>query len=613
MFDRYDQDLLLDYLEGELDEDRRAELDAMLAEDPQLAALLNEMRSDRATLRSLPHEVAPAELVNDVTKTLERRMLLDDPVEDIGPIPMSRGRAATVEPTRSISWGRVVGLTGLAASVALVAGILVITFDDPLQHTANELAANTPAEEAEADVVAESAIAEDRESVEDAIDGIAARGNSNGILGTPETEGLAAAEPDANTAQGDSLPDEAVARVDDTPDWAGTPSAPELDRPADRAVTAPAETVTVGTIAAFSAIQPRQQLVLLSESPEVSLEQLFEFCLANGIAVVQPEQLALNQDNAKEVARDTQLNDTPGEAGDEVVGSDYALLINESQLDSLVMTLNNEVTIDPKRAGKASLISNQAALVADLSKDDLRYGAYLQDVVEQEGGKNDEPAPGVTKQIEQQAIQLRNPDLGSPYNNTRNRYNLQQQANYGQRETPPSDLKDSFDSVADTSEAKLAVEQTPPYAGASDLDEDLALKEQESPAALVQNNPKAATADLANLDRRNSARQIDPTRGNWLSAHLPVADTAPLLLQWRDSPAKEQTKLVPVMVQRAAPDKVNTLRQRQQVEYANRSKAGEATREAETDPAAEAENAEAEPARPTDSKPADAEPAKPTE
>ena len=48
MLDRYDQDLLLDYLEDELDADRRAQLDKMLAEDPQLAGLLHEMALDRA-------------------------------------------------------------------------------------------------------------------------------------------------------------------------------------------------------------------------------------------------------------------------------------------------------------------------------------------------------------------------------------------------------------------------------------------------------------------------------------------------------------------------------------------------------------------------------------
>lgn len=610
MLDRYDQELLLDYLEGELDADRSAQLDAMLAEDPQLAALLNEMANDRAALRSMPHAEAPADLVHDVTQAMERQMLLDEPVEDLGPIPLSRGRAATVETTRSISWGRVVGLTGLAASVALVAGMLVITFDDPLERTANELAANTGTESGEIEGAAEFA------ADEEAIESFATRDGVEITPNEPAAEALAGADlPTVPDSVSDTEANR-VARGVETPEWPGpnpgNPVAPELALPTEGAGGRLTDTLTVGTTAAISAFQPRQQLVLLSESPEVSLEQLFEFCIANGIPVVQPEQVSDSRALSKAGGNDKLAGDRPEE--DEAGYGDYALLINDSQLDTLVQNLNETIALDPKRVGKGSLISNQAALVSDLPEDDLRYSAYGAPLGagEDEADTIEERSEGFEEQAKlAQAVELRKPDLGSTYANTRNRYNLQQQqqASYGQREArlPDLALNEQFGAGEGT---KPPLDENQAGLEKPDAEADLEAEVDSSEEAAELDDQAVPNAVPAPTENKaiEAIRSIDPSRGNWLSAHLPVADTTPLLLHWREGQADQPTRLVPVMIQRAEPERVNTLRQRQQVEYASRRKDAESQGEASNHAAAkspatdlaevEAAPAETEPAAP---------------
>lgn len=613
MLDRYDQDLLLDYLEGELDADRRAKLDAMLAEDPQLAGLLSEMAIDRAALRSLPEAQAPTDLVHDVTKTLERRMLLDEPIDETGPIPMSRGRGLTPEPARSFSWGRVVGLSGLAASVALAAGIVVITLDDPLERTADSLASSPTPETA--NEVEEAAIAEDTSPAgADASASIALKDDRTGTVVTGTAEDIAAdlAAGSLNSPKPGIDPD-ALARGHEStaPRDPARPRtiAPELELPGDPDAEAPLERFAFGSTAAISVIQPSQQLVLLTESPEVSLEQLFEFCVANGIPIVQPDE----QDRYKQADK-LGFNSDPG-ANDEATATkdadgtygDYALLINESQLDTLVQSLNNDITLEPSRAGKASLISNQAAVLSELPEEtSYRYGAVQARqarVVEEERSSDDQAALSDLERselVEQQAVQLRlPPDLGSDYANSRNAYNLKltkQQGAYGQ---PVPDTGPVADSATTDTPAPVAE----PLAEAAQP--EAAIRGPESaPAEALDSEAKLALAEDAEVQERASEGNasaerrtpIDPTRGNWLSAHLPVADTTPLLLQWRTDQSAKPTSLVPITIKRAEPDKVNTLRKQQQVELASRrdaktkadAQAAEADEQAEAPPAVEA-------------------------
>ncbi|MEM9346640.1 MAG: hypothetical protein AAGB26_08480 [Planctomycetota bacterium] len=639
MLDRYDQDLLLDYLEDELDADRRAQLDALLEQDPQLAALLAEMAKDRAALRSLPEAEAPGDLVHDVTQTLERRMLLDEPVEETGPIPIARGRGLAGEPPRSISWARVIGLTGLAASVALAAGIVVITLDDPLERTADNLASEPPGEEA-AEPLAftdkNSAVAETLESTDPSV----------------TLEGIVADQDGLARGITEGLPDEALALRNDPPGpITGVPVPPgtraESNRFGGGAADEPITSVAIGSTGAISAIQPRQQLVLLTESPEVSFEQLMAFCVANGIPIVQPDdQAAFNRSNRVEIDRLRALRsgledaDAVVEGNDDVV-ADYALLINESQLETLVYTLNKAVAIEPERAGKASLFSNQAALLEELPEDAYHQAAELRGVSNKQADAQQGQAqrelqerPELTQKLtQQQAVQLRlPPDLGSEYANRRNAYNLQvqeQQAGYGQRAAPNArgDLAlgrpaepapDLVGLVAPEPETEL--ERAP----AKKAEDRLAQLDEaaEDAGDETGNNKRLATpkppvdaeavpAEMPVQPPARPAPPINPTRGNWLSAHLPAAEATPLLLQWRNNEADSATTLVPVTIQRAAPDKVNTLRLRQQTELSKRQRG--ADRE-EADAVTDSDNAEAEPtAQAEPVEPAESEPAEPAE
>lgn len=601
MLDRYDQDLLLDYLEGELDEDRRAPLDAMLAGDPQLAALLNEMARDREALRSLPQAEAPADLVHDVTQTLERRMLLDDTVDDTAPIPISRAMAG--EPTRSISWGRVVGLTGLAASVALAAGILVITFDDTLQRTANEFADSTSAGE-EVDAIAE-AVADEAVIGSEALEGLAALDSPDGT-GLPGPGSPVAPETDhPGTGIGES-----VARHNPSP-TPGIDPAPELSIEAPAGDDVSLDHLAFGSPAAISVIQPRQQLVLLSESPEISREQLFEFCVANGIPVVKPDQLS---HNATGDVDDDAAGAALANAGEDAPLADYALLINESQLDTLMLSLNNDVNLEPKRAGKASLISNQAALLEDLPEGAYAYRPNNTRAALDGNDPADEQADleetnRLYEQQAQQAIQLRSPDLGSAYNNTRNAYNLQsqQQAGYAQqRKSYAPDQQAAAPESPDEPNTTNHLAEGP-QAERSEADRgEQPPRERIDKAAEAEELTPDSDSDEAHRNTEQTGvepqqlqRRIDPSRGNWLSAHLPVADTTPLLLPWREGQTDRPTKLVPVKIKRAEPDKVNSLRVRQQAEYASRAR--ESSDEVEADVALEAEApAEAEPSEPAE-------------
>jgi hypothetical protein len=575
------------------------------------------MAKDRAALRSLPQAEAPGDLVHDVTQTLERRMLLDDSVDDTTPIPISRAMAG--EPTRSISWGRVVGLTGLAASVALAAGILVITFDDTLQRTANEFADNTGAETEEA--VAESAAEDESAAAAERLEGVAALDKPEGTNGLP-TPGITTPPADPAAAELAGGIDSAIADRGDGPDLPdSTPGADLTARHGEGgAGDQPIESFSFGSTAAISVIQPRQKLVLLSESPEASLEQLLEFCVANGIPVVQPDDQQANLSQAltprNTAAAGSVLDNTSANADADEPYADYALLINEEQLDTLVLNLNKNVAVDPKGVNKGSLFSNQAALLEDLPEDAFRYNGTQQQrqpVAADDGAVQEaqEEAVESNESFEQQAIQLRSPDLGSEYANSRNAYNLltqqQSQGAYAQQEQAPAQAEPEADLVAPT--PKGTADGLTPKPQLEQVEDEQAMAETEGPHERAPADnvgvEKAAGGDVLNEDVRDNeaerlSRRIDPARGNWLSAHLPVADTTPLLLSWREGQADRPTKLVPVMIKRAEPEKVNTLRVRQQNEYANR---GNIIPEAEA--SVETERAEEQPAEIQPSEPAE--------
>lgn len=66
------------YLDGELNEHERREVDALLARDPQAAALLESLRRVSTSVAALPREAAPTWLSAAVQERMARRSLLDD-------------------------------------------------------------------------------------------------------------------------------------------------------------------------------------------------------------------------------------------------------------------------------------------------------------------------------------------------------------------------------------------------------------------------------------------------------------------------------------------------------------------------------------------------------
>lgn len=90
--DQVDELDLLGWVEGDLPRARQQPVEDLLAREPRLRALLDAMADDRETLRSLPEEPVPADLLSRVEAQLERDLLvgLSGPSTDSLAIPVSR-------------------------------------------------------------------------------------------------------------------------------------------------------------------------------------------------------------------------------------------------------------------------------------------------------------------------------------------------------------------------------------------------------------------------------------------------------------------------------------------------------------------------------------------
>lgn len=115
MDDRYDPNLILGYVEDELIAADRARVEAMLAEDDALAALVADLRRDRAALRSAPALEPRADLAEGAIAALERQMLFDDTAT-----PPRRGGGT---PSR-FRLGPLLTYGGIAAVLALTATVV---------------------------------------------------------------------------------------------------------------------------------------------------------------------------------------------------------------------------------------------------------------------------------------------------------------------------------------------------------------------------------------------------------------------------------------------------------------------------------------------------------
>ncbi|MEM9416067.1 MAG: hypothetical protein AAGA29_11420 [Planctomycetota bacterium] len=577
MTDRYDQDLLLDYLEGDLDPAARAQVDQMLAGDPQLASLMQSLAQDRAMLREMPAEDAPGDLSFDLVQGLERRMLLDAPqVEAGGPIPIGRGRGMA-PPTGGVRWGRIVGLTGMAAAIALAAGA-VIWFDrfNPLSQTALELGqpTNTPAAgEAEpADSAADALMLSELDNATAGGSG-AFDDTTPGSLTSPGTSALHGVH-DENPA---SLAERARrAMLDGAANRAGGPSvssaagAPGRPDEADTLELSPPESpIPSVTITAFT---PDQALRIESDNQETSKAEVLEWCLRNGVPIVEPQL-----DRAAEQAQ----ADAPP----------IAILIEPTQLDALLSDLNRE-TIQQQQNRQRAIIDpadesyyQQAEAVPHLADEDA-------EAFDTTRLGNDDASPAI--------VELRVPaDLGDAVQTRLNVANTllysnraelalaaqrdaevirnQQIADETQADVPPAVGGDDANDLADPEpDGAGDFRVTPGYplnrhSGAQRGSESPGQDEAALPAAddtatptpEAMEEPHAAQAsdtdDQAVPDGQaddDDATQVDavaaesegdttdaqpPARGNWLLPQVPLAPSTPI---WTDPPTAQLVPLV---------------------------------------------------------------------
>ncbi|MGH7214278.1 MAG: anti-sigma factor family protein [Tepidisphaeraceae bacterium] len=107
------------YVDGELDEPGRVEIEKHLVANPQHRQLLQELGVTRDLLRNLPRERAPVDLSDSLQGQLERSVLLGEPGDD----PAGGGRADVV--LRISRWPQ---LAAVAAIVLLAAGLGVVVY-----------------------------------------------------------------------------------------------------------------------------------------------------------------------------------------------------------------------------------------------------------------------------------------------------------------------------------------------------------------------------------------------------------------------------------------------------------------------------------------------------
>jgi hypothetical protein len=88
MAERYDEQVLLDYLEGDLSTDQAAEFERQLENDTKLRSLVGQLLADRDALRRLPTQPAPPQVMERVEQQLERAMLLKPDMAAQGPAPV---------------------------------------------------------------------------------------------------------------------------------------------------------------------------------------------------------------------------------------------------------------------------------------------------------------------------------------------------------------------------------------------------------------------------------------------------------------------------------------------------------------------------------------------
>ncbi len=140
MDDRYDPNLILAYVEDELDEQQRADFEARFENDTALRDLVEQLAQDRVALRALPRDEPATSPADAAIAVMERDLLLGDTP---GPEPIVAGTIGT--PERQYTLLRWLTYGSVAAALALTGAVVVMTLTDtPLDDRAEQLAATDP-------------------------------------------------------------------------------------------------------------------------------------------------------------------------------------------------------------------------------------------------------------------------------------------------------------------------------------------------------------------------------------------------------------------------------------------------------------------------------------
>jgi anti-sigma factor RsiW len=117
-----DHDFLSGYLDDELTAEERAEVEARLETSPELRAELDEIRTVRDAVRSLPRRDAPAGFWDTVAANVETAAATDAEVAttDDGLAPV---RDLAARRAREVRWRWV---AGAAAAAAVVIAVIVV-------------------------------------------------------------------------------------------------------------------------------------------------------------------------------------------------------------------------------------------------------------------------------------------------------------------------------------------------------------------------------------------------------------------------------------------------------------------------------------------------------
>jgi hypothetical protein len=113
MSDRYDENLILGYVEGDLSAGERSAFEQTLGADAKLRALVADLERQRRALRESPDIPAPPQIMETIRQRLERDMLLEPLPEEV------TGPARRLMLTRWAVAGAIAAVVLISAAVVL--------------------------------------------------------------------------------------------------------------------------------------------------------------------------------------------------------------------------------------------------------------------------------------------------------------------------------------------------------------------------------------------------------------------------------------------------------------------------------------------------------------